>query len=164
MDYAKEMLHEQRDSELKARAAEIVARVRALHVDELSTGTWVSFVKKFSGDKKYTYLALKSFIDGEDLWFITNRKGGLTNESFEDLLAESLGFQDFQQVFPSPGLRVAPRYAAPSPESELWEHEVNYTEPPSPPVNPQQWKGWPEPKPKLVRPTHVTGPAEPGEE
>jgi hypothetical protein len=161
VDYAREMLHEQRDSESKARAAEIVARVRALHVDELSTGTWVSFVKKFSGDKKYTYLALKSFIDGEDLWFITNRKGGLTNESFEDLLAESLGFQDFQQLFPSPGLRAAPNYAAPSPESEPWT-APNYTESPSTPVKAQLWEGWP--GPKLVRPTHATGPAEPGEE
>jgi hypothetical protein len=100
MDYALEMLQEQRDSASKQKAAEIVASVKTLHIGEISPGTKVTFTKKFSGDKAYTYLALK--VDDEkagQLWFVTGRERGLTNEKFEELLAEKLGFENFQQLF-----------------------------------------------------------------
>jgi hypothetical protein len=104
MDYALSMLQEQRESESKARAAEIVARVKLLHIAELSVGTKVSFVKKFSGDKAYTYLALKTHDIiggiGMDRWYVTGKSDKYTNEEFEELLAEKLGFESFQRLVP----------------------------------------------------------------
>jgi hypothetical protein len=104
VDYAKQMLLEQRESESKARAAEIVAHVRQLHVDELSPGTMVSFVKRYSGDQEYTFLALKVVSEklGGQRWYITNRDGARTNEQLEELLAEKLGFESFQRLVPAP--------------------------------------------------------------
>jgi hypothetical protein len=104
MDYALEMLKEQRDSASKQRAAEIVTAVKNLHVDEMSIGTKVSFVKRFSGDQIYTYLALKThnILDGIDMdrWYVTGRSRKYTNGEFEDLLAEKLGFEDFTVLAP----------------------------------------------------------------
>jgi len=112
MDYALEMLREQDESASKARAAEIVQRVKNLHVDEMSVGVRVSFVKKFSGSKEYTFLALKThdIIDGigMDRWYVTNRRGALTNGEFEELLAEKLGFENFELLYPSASLKVSP--------------------------------------------------------
>lgn len=101
MDYALEMLKEQRDSASKERAAAIVAAVKQLHVDEMSPGTKVSFVKRFSGEREYTYLALKvEQKNGDQFWFVTGDDDYRTNERFEELLAERLGFEDFQVLTP----------------------------------------------------------------
>lgn len=102
MDYALQMLHEQRDSVSKERAAQIVAAVKQLHVDEMSPGTKVSFVKRFSGDNVYTYLALKvERKSGEQLWYITGDDDYRSNERFEELLASRLGFEHFQVLVPA---------------------------------------------------------------
>lgn len=152
MDYALEMLQEQRDSASKERAAQIVAAVKTLHVDEMSIGTKVSFVKRFSGSKEYTYLALKTHdvIDGigMDRWYVTGKSGKYTNEQFENLLAEKLGFEDFQVLVPMQAvLTAADRWISPSKETEYdlplkgWGADVN-------------------PAPS----THAVGPEMPGEE
>jgi hypothetical protein len=100
MDYALQMLQEQRESASKDRAAEIVARVKQLHISELSVGTKVEFVKRFSGNKAYTYLALKVHNEmlGMDLWYVTGKEASLQNEAFENFLAEKLGFESFQRL------------------------------------------------------------------
>lgn len=101
LDYALQMLNEQRDSESKARAAEIVQRVKALSVEHLHPGIMVSFVKRFSGDKAYTYLALKTVDRDRDAWYVTGKDGTFSNARFEDLLAEKLGFEDFTVLGPA---------------------------------------------------------------
>jgi hypothetical protein len=109
VDYALEMLKEQRDSASKQKAAEIVAAVKNLHVDEMSPGTKVSFVKRFSGQHEYTYLALKvQQKNDEQVWYVTGDDDVRTNEGFEELLASRLGFEDFQvlQAIPQ-ALRAA---------------------------------------------------------
>lgn len=125
MDYALNMLREQRESASKDNAAAIVARVKALHVDEMPTGTKVSFVKRFSGQREYTYLALKVRDEklDVDLWYVTGQAGGLGNERFEELLAEKLGFESFRLLVPVPkpadgGLWVLPSYHAVGPEMD----------------------------------------------
>ena len=160
MDYALEMLQEQRDSASKERAAQIVAAVKTLHVDEMSIGTKVSFVKKFSGSKEYTYLALKTrdTVDGvnTDRWYITGKSGKYTNEQFENLLAEKLGFEDFQVLVPMQAVLtatsnwIAPPASYVSPKKVENEHV-------------EQLKGWGadvNPAPS----THAFGPEMPGEE
>lgn len=132
MDYALQMLQEQRDSASKQKAAEIVQRVKQLHVAEISPGTKVTFTKKFSGDKAYTYLALK--VDDEkagQLWFVTGRERGLTNERFEELLAEKLGFERFELLFPSVALKAASDWIAPPAPSQ-----TKYD------IEPKPVKGW----------------------
>lgn len=100
VDYVKDMLWKQRESESKARAAEIVARIRALHVDEMSPGTKVSFTKKFHSTHEYTYLALKVEKEsGEQHWYVTGDCDYRTNERFEELLGERLGFENFELLW-----------------------------------------------------------------
>jgi len=156
MDYALEMLKDQRDSASKQRAAEIVQRVKQLHVDEMSPGTKVSFVKRFSGDREYTYLALKvEQKNGDQFWYVTGDDDFRTNERFEELLASRLGFEDFQLLFPSPALKAAEgwiRSAAPGAPAE-----TKYEDPTKP------LKGWGadvNPAPS----THAVGPSDPNEE
>ena len=171
MDYALQMLQEQRDSASKQKAAEIVQRVKQLHVDEISPGTKVSFVKKFSGDKEFTYLALK--VDDEkagQLWFVTGRERGLTNEKFEELLAEKLGFENFQRLatVPLDSIMASPQLkgwagvpASPKYDTEGWGADVSPTgsAPVPAPPEPETWKGW-----AGAPSTHAVGPSEPGEE
>lgn len=122
MDYALQMLNEQRESESKARAAEIVARVKQLHVDELSVGTKVEFTKRYSDDKAYTFLAVKT----DAGWFTTGRHVvALTNEEFEELLAEKLGFENFQQLVPVPQAMHGSHWGIPSQSS----HAVGSADP-----------------------------------
>lgn len=141
MDYALQMLREQEESASKARAAEIVAALNNLHIDEMSVGTRVSFVKKFSGSKAYTYLALKTHdvIDGVgmDWWYVTNRKGGLTNGEFKELLAEKLGFESFEVLYSSVSLKVP---APPEPETETWKGWVGAPVNPNYPMEPDYVK------------------------
>lgn len=118
VDYALNMLQEQRDSASKERAAEIVAAVKTLHVAEMSIGTKVSFVKRFSGDREYIYLALKvaNQIGGEERWYVTGKESPLTNERFENLLAEKLGFENFQILHP-----INPMTGLRPPQPETWK-------------------------------------------
>jgi hypothetical protein len=152
VDYALEMLKEQRDSASKDRAAEIVQRVKNLHVDEISPGTKVSFVKRFSGTKSYTYLALKvQQENGEQFWYVTGDDDVRTNERFEELLASRLGFEDFQRLVTVPMDSIAgtPIYGwkgAPASlkyDTEGWGADVAPTGRSS---------------------SHLVGPSEPGEE
>jgi len=109
VDYATQMLREKRALAQEAaeheRSAAVVAAVEMLHVDEMSVGTKVSFVKRFSGQREYTYLALKThnILDGigMDLWYVTNKSRTYTNGEFEELLAEKLGFEDFTVLVPA---------------------------------------------------------------
>lgn len=156
MDYALEMLREQRESASKDRAAEIVAQVKALHVDEMSPGTKVSFVKRFSGQREYTYLALKVHDErsdhaGEDLWFVTKRTNPLTNEQFEELLAEKLGFEDFTVLVPAPKPLYVGTWVDPNTEVTGWGADANEIVKAALPDEP-------------ASSTHAFGPAEPGEE
>jgi hypothetical protein len=97
MDYALAMLRTSRESVAKDQAAEIVERVKALHVDQMENETAWSFVKRYGSEKEYTFLALKTKVG----WFTTGRtEDPLSNDTFEELLASKHGFSDFQRLVP----------------------------------------------------------------
>lgn len=91
VDYAVEMLREQRESASMEAASVIVAAVKSLEIAKMAVGTRVSFAKKFNGDKEYTYLAFKSDVG----WFVTKKNRAYTDEALEELLASGLGFANF---------------------------------------------------------------------
>lgn len=99
MDEAVKLLRDGREADRLRRAEEIVAAVKALDVASFEAGTRVEFTKSFGGRRTYEYLALKvTSTSSADVWYITGRAGSLTDEEFEEFLAESGGVDTFDEI------------------------------------------------------------------
>lgn len=99
MDKAVELLRAEREAERDRRAELIVKRVKALDVASYASGSRVEFTKFFDGERVYTYLALKvKSTANTDVWYVTGRAGSLTNDEFEEFLAESGGVDSFDFI------------------------------------------------------------------
>lgn len=94
-DLAVQLLAEQKADEERQWALEIVNRVRALNVAQYLDGTEVRFTKKFSGDREYTYLAVKT----AGQWFVTGDDCHYDDDAFERLLAGKVGFVRFEVTY-----------------------------------------------------------------
>lgn len=94
MDEAIKNLREFRATVASQRAWAIGDQVRALSVNTFTNGTKVQFTKYFGGEKCYDYLAVKC--DGH--WYVTGTIGRKTSDEFEELLAESGGFESFEII------------------------------------------------------------------
>lgn len=99
MDEAVKLLRDGREAERLRRAELIVKKVKTLDIASFPVGSWVAFSKSFGGDHAYSYLALKvNNSAGVDGWYVTGRTGSLTDEEFEEFLADNGGFDTFGEV------------------------------------------------------------------